>query len=46
MFVDLFVRRSNEAAIKLYKALGYVVYRVIANYYTGHNSEDALGLSL
>ncbi|KAK3116017.1 N-alpha-acetyltransferase 20 [Teratosphaeriaceae sp. CCFEE 6253] len=32
-FVDLFVRIENEAAIKLYKRMGYSVYRRITDYY-------------
>ncbi|KAK5130304.1 hypothetical protein LTR08_002227 [Meristemomyces frigidus] len=32
-FVDLFVRVENEAAIKLYKKMGYSVYRRITDYY-------------
>ena len=40
-FVDLFVRVSNEVAVKMYEALGYVVYRNIKDYYTGPPDEDA-----
>ncbi|CAJ0582298.1 unnamed protein product, partial [Mesorhabditis spiculigera] len=40
-FVDLFVRKSNTAAIKLYQKLGYVVYREIIGYYTGPAPENA-----
>ncbi|CAJ0586606.1 unnamed protein product, partial [Mesorhabditis spiculigera] len=40
-FVDLFVRKSNTAAIRLYEKLGYVVYREIKNYYSGKNPENA-----
>nr|AAO27435.1 N-terminal acetyltransferase [Cercospora zeae-maydis] len=32
-FVDLFVRVENEAAIQLYKKMGYSVYRRITDYY-------------
>lgn len=32
-FVDLFVRCDNEPAIKLYKKLGYTVYRKVVDYY-------------
>ncbi|GAB7325973.1 hypothetical protein MBLNU13_g10021t2 [Cladosporium sp. NU13] len=32
-FVDLFVRVENVAAIKLYKKMGYSVYRRIVDYY-------------
>lgn len=38
-FVDLFVRRSNQVAISMYKKFGYVVYRQVINYYSGE--EDA-----
>ncbi|KAJ2774220.1 N(alpha)-acetyltransferase 20, NatB catalytic subunit [Coemansia nantahalensis] len=34
-FVDLFVRSSNAAAVQLYEALGYVVYRQVIDYYVG-----------
>ena len=34
-FVDLFVRASNERAIKLYEGLGYVTYRRVLGYYSG-----------
>ena len=40
-FVDLFVRVSNEIAVGMYKALGYVVFRMIEKYYTGPPDEDA-----
>ncbi|KAI0200994.1 N-acetyltransferase 5 [Astrocystis sublimbata] len=38
-FVDLFVRKSNETAIKLYENMGYKVYRVVKDYY-GDNPND------
>eukprot|EP01130_Rhizamoeba_saxonica_P010447 TRINITY_DN4277_c0_g1_i1.p1 TRINITY_DN4277_c0_g1~~TRINITY_DN4277_c0_g1_i1.p1 ORF type:complete len:175 (+),score=41.42 TRINITY_DN4277_c0_g1_i1:50-574(+) len=38
-FVDLFVRKSNDVAIKFYEKLGYVVYRRVIEYYSG--KEDA-----
>lgn len=41
-FVDLFVRKSNESAIALYKKLGYTMYRMVLGYYSG--TEDALGV--
>jgi N-terminal acetyltransferase B complex catalytic subunit len=41
-FVDLFVRASNEAALKLYARLGYTVYRRVLGYYSGE--EDALDM--
>ena len=40
-FVDLFVRVSNKVAISMYKTLGYVVYRVVLDYYYGDPNEDA-----
>ncbi|KJH50936.1 carbohydrate kinase, thermoresistant glucokinase family [Dictyocaulus viviparus] len=40
-FVDLFVRVSNHVAITMYKALGYVVYREIIDYYSGPRDENA-----
>ena len=40
-FVDLFVRVSNKVAVSMYKALGYVVFRTIPDYYTGPPDEDA-----
>jgi len=41
-FVDLFVRKSNELAIKMYKNFGYSVYRQVIGYYSGE--EDALDM--
>lgn len=41
-FVDLFVRASNAAALKLYARLGYTVYRRVLGYYSGQ--EDALDM--
>ena len=35
-YVDLFVRESNAIAINMYKALGYVVYRIVKGYYSGN----------
>eukprot|EP00048_Salpingoeca_helianthica_P020622 m.7516 g.7516 ORF g.7516 m.7516 type:complete len:176 (+) comp5043_c0_seq2:52-579(+) len=43
-FVDLFVRQSNAVAKQLYTKLGYVVYRVVEQYYSGANEEDALDM--
>eukprot|EP00127_Corallochytrium_limacisporum_P004128 Clim_evm73s157 gene=Clim_evmTU73s157 len=45
-FVDLFVRMSNVAAIKMYEKRGYVVYRRVIGYYYGTNSEDAYDMRL
>jgi hypothetical protein len=42
-FVDLFVRKSNTLAIRMYERLGYVVYRVVLGYYASTTSEDAYG---
>jgi N-terminal acetyltransferase B complex catalytic subunit len=43
--VDLFVRVSNQAAIKMYEKFGYIIYRRVLNYYTGTDGpdEDAIG---
>ncbi|OAQ98521.1 hypothetical protein LLEC1_02691 [Akanthomyces lecanii] len=49
-FVDLFVRRSNEAAIAFYESAGYSVFRVVKDYYLDHatdptkDTEDALDM--
>lgn len=40
-FVDLFVRKSNAIAIKMYENFGYSVYRTVIGYYTGPDAEDA-----
>ncbi len=40
-FVDLFVRVSNVVAVQMYRALGYVDFRTIKDYYTGPPDEDA-----
>ena len=42
-FVDLFVRASNERAIKLYEGLGYVTYRRVVGYYSGGGSASGSG---
>ena len=39
-FVDLFVRRSNHAAIKFYQEMGYSVFRVVKDYYQEHASDS------
>ncbi|KAL7716817.1 N-acetyltransferase [Entamoeba marina] len=39
-YVDLFVRKSNDTAIKMYNRLGYSIYREILEYYSG-NDESA-----
>jgi len=41
-FVDLFVRRGNEAAVKLYRGMGYSVYRCVVGYYG--DGEDAFDM--
>ncbi|KAF8329723.1 N-acetyltransferase [Cantharellus anzutake] len=44
LFVDLFVRISNQIAIDMYEGMGYSVYRRIQQYYGGINGspdEDA-----
>ncbi|GAM83382.1 hypothetical protein ANO11243_013700 [Dothideomycetidae sp. 11243] len=38
-FVDLFVRKSNAAAIRLYEGMGYSVWRTVRGYYG--DGEDA-----
>eukprot|EP00941_MAST-03F_sp_MAST-3F-sp1_P001677 g1677.t1 len=38
-FVDLFVRKSNGLAIKMYEQFGYAFYRRVLGYYSGE--EDA-----
>ncbi|TRX92940.1 hypothetical protein FHL15_006078 [Xylaria flabelliformis] len=38
-FIDLFVRKSNEKAIRFYENMGYSVYRVVKDYY-GDNVND------
>ncbi len=39
-FVNLFVRVSNVVAVATYKKMGYVVYRIMSDYYTGMSNED------
>ncbi|XP_072032073.1 N-alpha-acetyltransferase 20-like [Amphiura filiformis] len=45
-FVDLFVRVSNEIAVNMYRALGYIVYRRVLEYYSGDPDEDAFDMRL
>jgi N-terminal acetyltransferase B complex catalytic subunit len=33
-FVDLFVRPSNSIAVKMYRTMGYEVYRAVEKYYS------------
>lgn len=33
-FVDLFVRPSNNVAVKMYKSMGYDLYRIVDRYYS------------
>lgn len=43
-FVDLFVRRENVLAAKMYASLGYIIYRQLINYYNyGGHDVDAYG---
>ena len=49
-FVDLYVRCTNQVAIKMYEGLGYSVYRRVREYYgslglgrAGKDEEDAFG---
>ena len=39
-FVDLFVRKSNQVAITMYRKLGYEIYRTVLEYYSD-DGEDA-----
>ncbi|NWI29493.1 NAA20 acetyltransferase, partial [Sula dactylatra] len=39
VFVDLFVRVSNQSMVNTYKQLGYSMYRPILEYYTASNGE-------
>ncbi|OLL25197.1 N-terminal acetyltransferase B complex catalytic subunit naa20 [Neolecta irregularis DAH-3] len=39
-FVDLFVRPSNVLAVKLYRNLGYSVYRTVRGYYSGSKGAE------
>lgn len=49
-FVDLYVRCTNDLAIKMYEGFGYSVYRRVEQYYgslglgkTAKDEEDAFG---
>lgn len=45
-FVDLYVRVSNEIAVRMYEGMGYTVYRCVVEYYSaglGEIEEDAYG---
>ena len=41
-FVDLFVRAGNEVAIRLYRGMGYSVWRRVVGYY--QDDEDAFDM--
>lgn len=41
-FVDLFVRKSNQSAIKMYQGMEYSIYRTVLEYYS-QPEEDAYG---
>lgn len=49
-FVDLFVRKSNRIAQRLYEGMGYSVYRRVVDYYSddladpGKSGEDAFDM--
>ncbi|OCT48837.1 N-terminal acetyltransferase B complex catalytic subunit naa20 [Cladophialophora carrionii] len=49
-FVDLFVRKSNRNAIKMYESMGYSTFRTVVKYYSddptgiSKNGEDALDM--
>eukprot|EP00667_Euglena_gracilis_P029412 EG_transcript_38862 len=40
-FVDLFVRASNAVAVNMYKKMGYVIYRVVLEYYSASKNDAA-----
>ena len=45
-YVDLFVRKGNDIAIKMYKNLGYDIFQIVDKYYSAceersMKSEDA-----
>eukprot|EP01062_Namystynia_karyoxenos_P019565 TRINITY_DN17367_c0_g1_i1.p1 TRINITY_DN17367_c0_g1~~TRINITY_DN17367_c0_g1_i1.p1 ORF type:complete len:203 (+),score=63.03 TRINITY_DN17367_c0_g1_i1:76-609(+) len=42
-FVDLFMRKTNVIAERMYNKLGYVTYRTVLKYYS-HCDEDALDM--
>ena len=45
--MDLYVRQSNIAAIKMYKKLGYFIYQVIPGYYSADaNFPDEAALDM
>jgi N-terminal acetyltransferase B complex catalytic subunit len=37
-FVDLYVRKSNDVAIGMYRKLGYSIYREVIGYYSGEEN--------
>ena len=39
-YVDLFVKKSNDIAVAMYRNLGYTVYQEVKNYYSGPNPEN------
>ena len=39
-FVDLFVRPSNNVAVGMYLALGYIIFRTIESYYSDEDAYD------
>ena len=45
LYVDLFVRPSNEIAIQMYRNLGYDVYQTVDKYYSGgtKNKDGTVG---
>ena len=46
LYVDLFVRPSNEIAIQMYRNLGYDVYQTVDKYYSGgtKNKDGTVGV--
>jgi N-terminal acetyltransferase B complex catalytic subunit len=43
-FVDLFVRESNENAIRMYESMGYSTFRTVVDYYADNPSNPTSGL--
>merc|ERR1711934_195581 len=39
-YVDLYVRKQNQQAIRFYKKLGYYVYETVKDYYTSYDDDN------
>lgn len=39
-FVDLYVRKSNDVAVKMYERFGYALYRTVAGYYSDPQGDE------